>query len=101
MHSNTQKSFPVSHIVGYLLSLVMTVAALFTVFKTSLDSWTKLLIIAALAVLQAGLQLFMFMHISEGKDRDPKMVHTIYAIFMAVVIVAGSIWVMTAGHPIY
>jgi cytochrome aa3-600 menaquinol oxidase subunit IV len=37
---------------------------------------------------------------SEGEDRDTKVVHTIYAIFMGIVVVFGSIWVMTAGHPI-
>ncbi len=98
---NTEKSFPYSHIVGYLISLALTLATLLVAFKTALPKGTIMLILAAFAVAQAGLQLVMFMHMTEGEDRDSKVVHTIYAIFMAAVIVFGSIWVLTAGHPIY
>jgi len=43
----------------------------------------------------------MFMHMAEGEEGKAKIVHTVYAIFMAVVVVVGSIFVMTAGHPIH
>ncbi|CEE00253.1 MULTISPECIES: cytochrome aa3 quinol oxidase subunit IV [Bacillaceae] len=101
MNSKSHNSFPYTHVVGFLLSIALTIATLFVAFKTGLSAGIVMIIIAGLAVAQAGLQLFMFMHMTEGEDRDTKVVHTVYAVFMAVVIVVGSIWVMTAGHPIH
>lgn len=94
--SNTALSF-----VGYIISIILVFATLYVAFKTSLSATTIMIIIGIFAVVQAGLQLFMFMHMTEGEDRDAKVVHTIYAIFMAIVIVAGSFWVVTAGHSIH
>jgi len=101
MNSKTHGGFPYTHVVGYLLSIVLIIATLLVAFKTNLSASIMMIIIAGFAVVQAGLQLFMFMHMTEGEDRDTKVVHTVYAVFMAVVIVVGSIWVMTAGHPIH
>ncbi|MCL6617247.1 MAG: cytochrome C oxidase subunit IV family protein, partial [Anoxybacillus ayderensis] len=55
-------------------------------------------IIGSLAVIQAGLQLFMFMHVTEGEDGKTNVINMAYAVFVAIVIVAGSIWVLTSGH---
>lgn len=96
-----EKGFPYGHVVGFLLAVTLTILALVIVFETTLPTNTKYMIIGLFAIIQAGLQLFMFMHMTEGKDRDSKVVHTFYAIGMAVVIVIGSIWVMTAGHSIH
>jgi len=101
MNSKSHSGFPYTHVVGFLLSIALTIATLLVAFKTGLSAGIVMIIIAGLAVAQAGLQLFMFMHMTEGEDRDTKVVHTVYAVFMAVVIVVGSIWVMTAGHPIH
>ncbi|WP_062353728.1 cytochrome aa3 quinol oxidase subunit IV [Bacillus kwashiorkori] len=99
--SKQKTSFPYFHVVGFLLSIAFTVLALMVAFQTNLPVKTVMIIIGGFAVLQAGLQLFMFMHMTEGKDKYSKVIHTVYAIFMAVVIVIGSIWVMTAGHSIH
>ncbi|WAA09327.1 cytochrome aa3 quinol oxidase subunit IV [Fervidibacillus albus] len=96
-----EKGFPYSHVVGYLLAVALTIFALLIVFKTSLSTGMKFTVIGLLAVFQASLQLFMFMHMTEGNDRDSKVVHTVYAIGMALIIIIGSIWVMTAGHSIH
>ena len=99
MNNKTHAS-GVGNIIGYVIGLILTFAAAWLVLKSSLATSIKWTIISIFAIIQAGLQLFMFMHMSEGEDRDTKVVHTIYAIFMGIVVVFGSIWVMTAGHPI-
>jgi cytochrome aa3-600 menaquinol oxidase subunit 4 len=55
-------------------------------------------IIGTLAVIQAGLQLFMFMHMTEGEDGKVNIINIAFMVFCAVVIVVGSIWVLTSGH---
>ncbi|MNW13206.1 Quinol oxidase subunit 4 [compost metagenome] len=55
-------------------------------------------IIGSLAVLQAGLQLFMFMHVNEGDDRRMQLLNIAYMVFLVVVIVVGTVWIMSGLH---
>lgn len=92
-----KKAYPISHVIGFVLSLVMTFAAAGVALKTNLSFKAIMWIIGSLAVLQAALQLTMFMHMSEGEDSKTNIVNIIYAIFTAIVIVAGTVWVMSFG----
>jgi len=92
------KGFPVSHVVGFIFSLILTFSAAGIALKTDLSFKVIMWIIGTLAVFQAGIQLFMFMHLREGEDGKTNVVNIAYGVFMAVVIVVGSIWVMSSGH---
>lgn len=96
MAKNT-KGFPITHVVGFIMSLVLTFAAVAVALKTSLPVKTIVWIIGTLAVIQAALQLYMFMHMNEGEDGKSQTVNVLYGFFIAVVTVAGSIWVMSFG----
>jgi cytochrome aa3-600 menaquinol oxidase subunit IV len=93
--------FPISNVVGFIASIAMTFIAAYVVLQADLSKGLTISIIGIFAVIQAALQLFMFMHMTEGNDGWAKFAHTIYAIFMAIVIVAGTFYVMIAGHPIH
>ncbi|WP_147532765.1 cytochrome aa3 quinol oxidase subunit IV [Bacillus marasmi] len=92
------KGFPINHVIGFLTSLILTFAAVFLAFKTSLPVKAIIGVIGTLAVIQAGLQLYMFMHMNEGEDGKANVINIAYAFFIAIVTVAGSIWVMSFGH---
>ncbi|HYK73217.1 MAG TPA: cytochrome aa3 quinol oxidase subunit IV [Pseudoneobacillus sp.] len=96
-HTNSHK-FPVHHIIGFISSLALTFFAVWVALKTNLSFKMILFIIGGLAIIQATLQLSMFMHLNEGDDGKVQTINIIYAIFTAVVIVAGSIWVLSSGH---
>lgn len=98
MSSKNTNRFPLSHVFGFLLSLVLTFGAAFVALKTNLSFKVIMWIIGSLAVVQAGLQLFMFMHLREGEDGKTNMINIGYGVFMTIVIVVGSIWVMSSGH---
>ncbi|WP_138416796.1 cytochrome aa3 quinol oxidase subunit IV [Aquibacillus sediminis] len=98
MSSNAEKGFPISHVVGFLISLILTFAAAWIALKTTLSIKVIMWIIGSLAVFQAGLQLVMFMHMTEGEDGKVNIINITYGAFMAAVIVLGSIWVLTSGH---
>ncbi|KIY22793.1 MULTISPECIES: cytochrome aa3 quinol oxidase subunit IV [Mesobacillus] len=95
---NHSKGFPISHVIGFFMSLVLTFGAAWIALQSSLSMTAVMWIIGTLAVIQAGIQLYMFMHINESNDRIANNINIIYSAFIAVVIVAGSIWVMTSGH---
>jgi cytochrome aa3-600 menaquinol oxidase subunit 4 len=96
MAKNT-KGFPLTHVLGFIASLVLTFAALGIALKTSLPFKTILWVIGSLAVIQAALQLYMFMHMNEGEDGKSQIINVAYGFFIAFVTVAGSIWVMSFG----
>lgn len=96
--ANNHHKFPLSHIIGFIFSLILTFAAAGIALKTDLSFNVIMWIIGTLAILQACIQLFMFMHLREGEDGKSNVVNMAYAVFMAFVIVAGSIWVMSSGH---
>ncbi|PLR76252.1 cytochrome aa3 quinol oxidase subunit IV [Bacillus sp. V3-13] len=91
------KAFPICHVAGFVISLVLTFAAAGIALKTSLSFKMIMMIIGTLAVLQAALQLTMFMHMNEGEDGKTQTINVIYGIFTAIIIVAGSVWVMSFG----
>jgi cytochrome aa3-600 menaquinol oxidase subunit 4 len=93
-----KSKYPVSHVVGFLLSLVLTFVAVFVALKMNVSYTIVMWIIGSLAVIQAGLQLFMFMHVTEGEDGKTNVINMAYSAFVAIIIVAGSIWVLTSGH---
>lgn len=96
--TNHTNKFPISHVIGFLSSLALTFFAVWVALKTNWTFQSILIVIGGLAAIQAALQLFMFMHMNEGKDGKAQTINIIYAIFTAVVIVAGSVWVMSSGH---
>jgi cytochrome aa3-600 menaquinol oxidase subunit IV len=96
--ASSHKGFPWNHVIGFFLSIALTVFAVLMAFYTDFSKSTVMIIIGTLAVLQAAIQLFMFMHITEGKSGVINLINMAYSIFLAVVIVAGSIWILTTGH---
>lgn len=92
------KGFPTHHVLGFLLSLVLTFVAAGVALKTSLSFEMIMWVIGTLAVIQAALQLFMFMHVNEGEDGTANIINIAYGVFTAVVIVAGTVWVMSGMH---
>jgi cytochrome aa3-600 menaquinol oxidase subunit IV len=98
MAAKSEKGFPIAHVIGFLLSLILTVVAAAVALKTNLSFQVVMWIIGGLAVFQAGLQLFMFMHVNEGEDNKTQLINIVYGIIVALIIVLGSIWVMSAGH---
>jgi cytochrome aa3-600 menaquinol oxidase subunit 4 len=51
-----------------------------------------------LAFIQAAIQLFMFMHISEGEHKLWQIGKMIASGLIAIIIVVGSVWVLTSMH---
>ncbi|MGP7819122.1 cytochrome aa3 quinol oxidase subunit IV [Niallia sp. 01092] len=96
-HEN--EKFPIGHIAGFIVSLLLTFAAVGAKY-TDLPFKTIMWIIGTLAVIQALLQLVMFMHLTEGEGKV-QVINIVYAFFCAIVVAAGTIWVMTSGHVHY
>jgi cytochrome aa3-600 menaquinol oxidase subunit IV len=100
---NGHGGFPWKHLIGFVLSIVLTLFALWVALGTDLSLTWILIIIFGFAFLQAALQLLMFMHVTENSTSTKltgrvQVGNILFAAFVAIVIVIGSVWVMTAGH---
>lgn len=89
--------FPMKHVMGYLLSLVLTFIAL-SVAYYDVSYATGMGILSVTAIIQASVQLFLFMHVSESSDKHAVYINIVYAIFIALVIVFGTLFTMIWGH---
>ncbi|MCY7798336.1 cytochrome aa3 quinol oxidase subunit IV [Bacillus haynesii] len=89
--------FPWKHVVGFVLSIVLTLLALWVIY-TDLSMAAKLWIIFGFAIIQAGLQLLMFMHMTESDSGKIQVGNTLFAAFIAVAIIAGSVWISAAHN---
>ncbi|SFL41236.1 cytochrome aa3-600 menaquinol oxidase subunit 4 [Gracilibacillus orientalis] len=90
--------FPWNLLVGYILSIVLTLLAVFIAFNTDFSNNIIIWVIGILALFQAIIQLFMFMHVTEGKEGIINVINMVNSLILALIIIFGSIWVLTSGH---
>ncbi|MFD2637909.1 cytochrome aa3 quinol oxidase subunit IV [Piscibacillus salipiscarius] len=97
--SNQTKRIPTQHIIGFVLSLVLTIIAAWTAVGSDLSTNWIITIIMALAIIQAGIQLVMFMHIVEPESQNGHIPWNMmfHGFVAAAIVVAGSLFVMVYG----
>ncbi|WP_099221646.1 cytochrome aa3 quinol oxidase subunit IV [Listeria costaricensis] len=97
-NAHAESGIPWKHIVGFALSIILTLLAVWVALYSTLDYNVKVVIIFIFAFIQAALQLLMFMHMTEGRDGRIQVGNILFAAFIAIVVVIGSYWVMEIGH---
>ncbi|RDI41941.1 cytochrome aa3 quinol oxidase subunit IV [Falsibacillus pallidus] len=97
MASHTEGRFPWKHLIGFVFSIVLTLIALWVGLYSGFSTKMIITFIVILAILQAVIQLFMFMHVTESENGRFQTGTMLYAAFIAVAVVAGTIWVMSFG----
>jgi len=83
-----------SYVIGYILSLYLTITA-YLIVKNHLGSnFVIIALIAGLALVQFLVQLFYFMHL--GLESKPRFKLLVLGFMMLVVgiLVGGSLWIM-------
>lgn len=89
--------FPKQHVMGFVFSLVLSVVALSVLtFDMSYKMGMAILLVTAIA--QASVQLLLFMHIGESEDKKTLYTNIIYALFVGVVTILGTLLTMIWGY---
>ncbi|GLY11071.1 cytochrome aa3 quinol oxidase subunit IV [Bacillus badius] len=89
--------FPLPHVMGFVFSLILSLVALAVVyFDLSYTAGMTILLITA--IVQASLQLLLFMHIGENSDRSTLYTNIAYALFVGVVTILGTLFTMVWGY---
>lgn len=100
LQNQTSHGTLVSYVSGFVLSIMLTLAAYFLVVQhvsSAHETFSHTFLIGAvvaLAFVQLGVQLVFFLHM--GRDAKPhwNLIVFLYAFLLVVIIVAGSLWVM-------
>jgi cytochrome o ubiquinol oxidase operon protein cyoD len=84
-----------AYVIGFILSIVLTIIPLVLVLEHVLSKAVLVPTILIFAVLQFVIQLYFFMHIRDGEGPRYNVMALILGIIFVVTIVAGSIWIMS------
>lgn len=93
-HQN-QHSSATPYIVGFVLSIVLTIIPLMLVINNMAEPALLIVSILIAACLQFLVQIYYFMHLKESKNRGYIMITLAVGIGLAVTVVGGSAWVMS------
>ncbi|MYL18684.1 cytochrome aa3 quinol oxidase subunit IV [Halobacillus litoralis] len=97
--AKTDKKVPMNHVIGFALSIIMTLLAAWAVIQSDLPVTWVIVFIMVLALLQAGVQLFMFMHMTEKESGGGAIPWNMmfHGFALAAILVAGSLFTMSFG----
>lgn len=90
-----------SYVIGFVLSVVLTIIPLVVVMNGMLERMGTIVLILAAAVLQFAVQLVFFMHLKEGENSRWNMMALLLGGIILLTIVAGSIWIMTYNQVVH
>jgi len=89
------------YISGFILSIVLTLAA-YLVVQTHLGSGNQVLsqpvvltTILVFALAQLIVQLYFFLHLGEEKKPRYRLFTLLFAVGVVLIVVIGSIWIMS------
>ena len=85
--------FPLKQVMGFVFSLVLTVVALLVYF-TDMSYIFGMTVLLITAFVQAGLQIVVFMHAGETKDKAPIYLNIYYALLIALLTIFGTLLVL-------
>lgn len=93
-HGHEQHGSLKSYVVGFILSIVLTIIPLVVVLNDMMGKTGTMAVILGTAALQFVVQLFFFMHIRETEKPRWNVMALIFGLLMMLTIVIGSIWIM-------
>ena len=87
-----------SYIVGFVVSVVLTLTAYFTTLDPAafhLGVGSLVVVILSLAVVQLVVQLVFFLHLGKGSGSRWNVVILFSTIGIIFIIITGSLWIMS------
>ena len=103
-HTSNSKSgshdSPKMYIIGYILSVVLTIIPLVLVLNHGMSALPLIIVILLAATLQIFVQLFFFMHVTEGEGPSYHGMALVLGAIFAITIIAGSIWIMSFNSAV-
>ncbi len=92
--NDESKGSVASYTAGFVLSLILTLAAYMSVTHNVFSGWALVYALAALAIVQLLVQLAFFLHL--GRESRPRwnLTAALFAVLVVGIVVFGSLWIM-------
>ncbi len=83
-----------SYAAGYALSLVLTAIPFVLVMTSALPRAALLAVVGVAAVVQIGVHLVVFLHLSRSSEQRWNVVVLAYTVVVLVILVGASVWIL-------
>lgn len=83
-----------SYVIGFGLSVILTVAAFWVVMDHVLSPSSTIAAIFALAIVQIGVHLFFFLHLNFSSEQRWNVTAFAFAIIVVFIVILGSLWII-------
>jgi cytochrome o ubiquinol oxidase operon protein cyoD len=93
-HSGESHGSLGSYTTGFVLSVILTVAAFGLVMTGTLTGENALLAIAGLAFVQIVVHLIFFLHMNTSSAQRWNVMAFAFTVLTAVIVIGGTLWVM-------
>lgn len=90
-----KKHSATKYVVGYLSSLILTAIAFLLALTSSMRVGPLVVVLMILAAFQIVVQLYFFMHVTEGDGPPFHSVFLVLGLIFTFAIALMSIWVMS------
>ena len=87
-----------NYILGFGYSLILTIVPFILVKQDQISGNSALAVLFAFAATQCGVQLIYFLHVAEDKKPLWKLNSLFSAVFIVLLVVIGSIWIINNLH---
>jgi cytochrome o ubiquinol oxidase subunit IV len=83
------------YVIGYCLAILLTAASFAAAQGDLIYAPAIISALVVLAIAQMGVHLVFFLHITTGPDNTNNVLALAFGVFIVVLVVLGSIWIMT------
>ena len=83
-----------SYVLGFILSILLTLASYVLVSHQLLSTWVLILTIIGLGLVQMAVQLILFLHIGDEPKPRWNLLVLLFMLMVAAILVFGSLWIM-------
>ena len=83
-----------SYLIGFILSIILTVIPFAMVMSGIADRSTILLTILIFAVVQIVVHVFYFLHINGSSEQRSNLNSFIFTLVIVAIVIGGSVWIM-------
>ena len=84
-----------SYTIGFVLSIVLTLAAYYIVVDHVLTGRTLVVAIVGLGLLQLAVQLLLFLHVGREEKPHWNLAALAFAAIIVVIVIGGTLWIMS------
>lgn len=89
-----EKAYTRLYVIGFVLSLILTLAAYFVVVGKIVTGAALAITVGALAIAQFIVQVLFFLRLHQEKKPHWKLTVFFFMLLVLVVIIFGTLWIM-------